>query len=456
MSVQLLEGDSVLVSFEVQSAAALHRLVGGDRPGSLRLLLAGLDGLAALTLAELSADAAVEVAAALLTAQDRLQALAVQAVAEVETRQLYRLAGSGSTGSWMDQQHASMPPAHVALARKLDRVPQLTARIAEGGISVDGAVDVARALDRLRPHLDRPDGLIDRQPAEQALAGVIGDGVRQLVAEGYGGVADTDPRLVRLRARLGELVVAPLPELARLEGAFLLLAEHLEPRLLRRALAVLVDALLPHQLAERSEDAHLHRGLELTRDPERSGWLLRGTLDDECGERLHTALTAAMATDPHNPTDTAARVPEDEVADEPPRRRSVTQRRHDGLNLLLGKLLGSTSLGSRGKARSSRTTPSRTASTRSRPSPTPSCSARSPTTTSTSAARPSASKTAACSTTPAGSTPPDSAAVCAGQAIRPVHSRRGGGWLDDADRLAAADHEPRLRVVISDHLVGFH
>ncbi|MCA1711173.1 MAG: hypothetical protein LC789_05850, partial [Actinobacteria bacterium] len=90
MSVDMVEGDSVLVSFQVQSAAALHRLVGGDRPGALRLLLAGLDGLAALTLAELSADAAVEVAAALLAAQDRLQALAVQAVAEVETRQLYR------------------------------------------------------------------------------------------------------------------------------------------------------------------------------------------------------------------------------------------------------------------------------------------------------------------------------------------------------------------------------
>ncbi|MCA1710658.1 MAG: hypothetical protein LC789_03045, partial [Actinobacteria bacterium] len=91
MSVDMVEGDRVLVSFEVQSsAAALHRLVGGDRPGALRLLLAGLDGLAALTLAELSADAAVEVAAALLAAQDRLQALAVQAVAEVETRQLYR------------------------------------------------------------------------------------------------------------------------------------------------------------------------------------------------------------------------------------------------------------------------------------------------------------------------------------------------------------------------------
>ncbi|MFN2524173.1 MAG: hypothetical protein ABR614_12805, partial [Mycobacteriales bacterium] len=200
MSVDMVEGDRVLVSFEVQSsAAALHRLVGGDRPGALRLLLAGLDGLAALTLAELSADAAVEVAAALLAAQDRLQALAVQAVAEVETRQLYRLAGADSTGSWMDQQHASMSKAHVALARKLDRVPQLTARIAEGGISVDGAVDVARALDRLRPYVDRPDGLIDGQPAEQAVGGVIGDGVRQLVAEGYGGVADTDPRLVRLR-----------------------------------------------------------------------------------------------------------------------------------------------------------------------------------------------------------------------------------------------------------------
>jgi hypothetical protein len=328
------------------SAETLRRVVhGAEQPEPLRLLLAGLDGLGALTPADLPPEVALQVAATLLVAQDRLQALALQAVADVETRDLYQLDGSGSTGAWVDQQMTSMPRSHVALARKLDRVPQLTARVAEGGISIDGAVLVARALDRLRPYVDRPDGVIDGQPAEQVLTAVLVDGVRQLVAEGYGGLADADPRLVRVRAELADILSFPLPELARMESAFLLLARHVEPRLLRRALAVLVDAVLPNQLAERSDDARACRGLELVRDPEGSGWLLRGSLDDECGERLHTAMTAVMATDPENADDTAAR----RCGDEFGHRRSATQRRHDALNLLLGKVLGSGVLGSRGK-----------------------------------------------------------------------------------------------------------
>lgn len=115
---------------------------------------------------------------------------------------------------------------------------------------------------------------------------------------------------------------------------------------------MLVDALLPNQLAERSEDAHDRRGLELIRHPDGSGWTLRGTLDDECGERLQIALTAEMATDPENVEDTAARQNDEALPEEtaaPARRRSPTARRHDALNLLVGKVLGSGALGSRSK-----------------------------------------------------------------------------------------------------------
>lgn len=330
--------------------AELYRLAsGGAQPEAhvaLQELDSALDRLASLSPAELAPALGLEVAAALLTAQDRVQALALRHVADVHTRDLHLLDAAPSTGTWVEEQHTSMPRSHVALAGKLERIPQVAARIAAGGISVDGGMLIGRALERLRPHVDRPDGSIDGQPAGQALPGVIVGGVCQLAGEAYGGLAEADPRVITLHTQLTQIATAPLTELARLESAFLLLARHVPARLLRRALAVLVDALLPNQLAERSHDAHARRSLELIRDPETSGWLLRGVLDDECGERLQTALTAAMSTDPENLADTADRQIGDQTT---PRRRSRTQRRHDALNLLLGKILDSRVLGSRGK-----------------------------------------------------------------------------------------------------------
>jgi hypothetical protein len=339
------------------SPDGLRRLLAEQAlPEPVRLLLAGLDGLAALPPAELTAEVAVQVAGVLLAARDRVQALALRAVADVDARDLYVLDASPSTGTWVVDQHTSMPRSHVDLARRLDRVPQVTARVAAGGITVDAAVQIARALDRLRRHMDRPDGLIDGQPTEQVLPGVLTDGICQLVGEALGGLAIDDPRLIGLHLDLIEIVSAPLPELCRLESGFLLLAAHVPQRLLAPALGVLVDALLPNQLAERSDDAHARRGLELRRDPSGSGWLLRGSLDEECGERLHTALSADMVTDPENATDTAAAAAERAApgagADPAPiaaSPRARTQRRHDALNVLLGRLLGSGVLGTRSK-----------------------------------------------------------------------------------------------------------
>jgi hypothetical protein len=139
-------------------------------------------------------------------------------------------------------------------------LPTLDAAVREGRLSVAVAERVGKALATLRRHLDRPGGLIDGQPAEQVLVGVIGHGVRDLTCQHLGGLAEDDPRLQPLLDQLAEIVQAPSSELARLEAAFVLLAGHLEPALLPDALATLVDACLPNELAKRAADAHSNRG----------------------------------------------------------------------------------------------------------------------------------------------------------------------------------------------------
>ena len=323
-------------------------------PVPLAMIVAGLDALSAESPADIPPAQALLVAQVLLVQQDRLKALALTRVADVDTRQLHVLDDSPSTAAWVAEQQTSMPRSDVALARKLARYPLLAARLAAGGLAMSGGVLVGRALDALRPHLDRPDGCIDGQPAEEALHGVIVDGVCSLVAEAAGGLADDDPRLVAIAAQVAEIAGRPATEQARLEEAFLLLARHVEPGQLKAALGQLVDALLPNLLAARAQDGHLNRGFDLDLDDDGAGWTVRGNLDLETGELLHTALTAAMATDPDNPMDTeaAAALREqdlDRYVDGCVEVRSRRQRRHDGLKLALRSLLESGALGVRGK-----------------------------------------------------------------------------------------------------------
>lgn len=172
----------------------LHE-VGVAMPAGLVFLLTGLDELEALTPADLPPEQALHVAAAVLVAHDRLRALALRQVADVERRQLHDLDGSPSTGAWVAEQQTSMTRAQVALARRLDQVPRVAARIAAGGLSLDGGVLLSQALSRLRPYVDRPDGLVDGQPAEQVVGAVLVDGICQLVGEARGGLADDDRAL---------------------------------------------------------------------------------------------------------------------------------------------------------------------------------------------------------------------------------------------------------------------
>jgi hypothetical protein len=323
-------------------------------PVPLAMVVAGLEAMAAQNPADLPGAQALLEAQVLLAQTDVMKALSLVRVADVDKRQLHTLDDSPSTSAWVAEQQTSMPRSDVALARRLDTYPLLGERLISGGLSLQGGVLISRTLGLLRPHLDRPDGRIDGQPSDEVLPAVIVNGISSLVAQARGGVADDDPGLLRLITELQDIAAQPVPELRRLEAAFLVLARCVEPADLKPCLDELAGALLPNVLAKKAEDGHSNRGVELRLKDDGSGWTLGGDLDLECGELLDTALNAAMATDPDNPFDTAldAKLREqgvDPYLDGCVEMRSKRKRRHDGLKLALRRLLDAGALGIRGK-----------------------------------------------------------------------------------------------------------
>ena len=326
----------------------------------LGLLVAGVAAVRGQCAVELPGAQALAEAAVLLAELEKLTAVSLARVADVHSRGLHSLAGSPSTCAWVAAQRVGLPAGFVALAKKLEAVPALAAAVAEGRLALPSAGKVATALDKLRRHTDRPDGLVDGQPGELAVRHVIVDGVLAMLAEARGGLGDDDRQLPALLAELTVIADLPGSQLGRLELALLLLAQHLEPGQLEQALDRLVDALLPQQLTDRCENAHQQRAFTMTRSYDGTGWqVTRGQLDAECGELLFTVLTAARATDPDNPADTAAwasrrcidaGVPADDPGVEARAPRSKVQRDHDALALGLRALLDSGALGTRGKA----------------------------------------------------------------------------------------------------------
>lgn len=332
-----VEVDLTLLSAEVAAvvaaAAALAAVVPSDVPGAT----------------------ALEDTRALLGLKEQLDALLLPRLRDVELRQLYELDALPSVGSWLEAQTTSVDRRQVVLARRLDRLPALRRELASGRLSMVGAQRVGAAVEKVRGFLDRPDGLIDGLPAEDVLDAVILRGVPQLFGEALGGLSDDDLRLRRLLAEMVAVQESGRPQVARVEEAFVALATRVETRSLPPALDQLVDALLPQRLEDLAARAHARRALALERNSDGCGWRLEGDLDDETGELLHTALAAAMATDPENVTDTA--LAEQARADgrDPygfsplPCPRKVWERRHDALTTVLRDWLGSGIAGSRGK-----------------------------------------------------------------------------------------------------------
>lgn len=333
------------------------------RPGGLSAPLEQLrravEGLRAQDAVDMPGPQALHECQVLLAELDRLKAVVLTRVADVDRRRLHELDDAPSTSTWIARQESGLDRGEVTLARRLDRFPHLADRVGDG-LSLDAATRIASALSRVRPLVDRPDGLIDGQPGEQVIAAVVLDGALAVICQAKGGLDEASPALRRLRAELTAIADGTAAsQLQRLERAFTVVAVNVEPAQLTGALATLVDALLPLQLEERSDQAHRDRGLTLTRQ-HGAGWLLRGELDDETGELLHTALMAARSADPENPVDTQvwrsardAGADTDDVMDRlgcAGAPRSRRQREHDALRLALRALLGSASLGERGKA----------------------------------------------------------------------------------------------------------
>ena len=316
------------------------RPAGPVLSGPAGLLVQAVRAVAAQDVLELPAAQAVAECSVLLGQLEALTTVVLARVADVDRRQLHALAGSPTVGTWLGSQQTSLDRGQVALARRLSGLPQVAAELAAQRLSVSTAQRLAAALCKLRRHVDRPDGLIDGQDGQQVVTAVLVDGVRQLICEAHGGLAEDSPLLASVMSQLAGIAGRPTCQLARLEAGFVLLAGHIEPGLLPSGLARLCDAVLPNELERRAEHGHDNRRFTMRRHDDGSGWVIvEGELDLECGELLHTVLAAELAADPDNPADTEkfTELRQDgwsseqdlPVCDGP---RSLRQRRHDALS----------------------------------------------------------------------------------------------------------------------------
>ena len=320
-------------------------------------LVAAVDAVLAQQPAELPGPQALADTCVLLAQVERLRAGLLGRIADVEHRKLHVIDGASSTSAWVEAQQTSLDRGEVALARRMSSLPRLEQALRDGQLSIAVAERVGRALAGLRRHLDRPDGQIGGQDGEQALVGVIGHGVRLMVCQALGGLADDDPRLDSLRDDLLAIVTSPESQFVRLEAAFVLLARHLEPALLPGALGQLIDALLPDELQKRAEDGHANRGFGIRLKDDGSGYVITDRdLDLECGELLQAVIDAELAVDPDCPADTEGfeklRAQGWQSGDELPAAagpRSRRQRRHDALRNGLRRYLDTGIAGLRDK-----------------------------------------------------------------------------------------------------------
>lgn len=158
------------------AATSARRRVGEPVELSLPVqdLLRAVQVVLAQAPVELPGPQALADAAAVLGAIEQLHVAALERVADVDARKLHVLAGAPSTSTWIAAQQSSMDRGEVALAKRLADLPRLQAAVRDGRRCVAVAERVGKALAKLRPHLDRPDGLIDGQPATSSCAPTAG------------------------------------------------------------------------------------------------------------------------------------------------------------------------------------------------------------------------------------------------------------------------------------------
>ena len=329
-------------------------LSGAVLSGAVLALRAAVRVLAEVDLSALSGPAVLAQTAAVLVEAQRLQAVGLAHLAEVDGRALHHLDGAPSTARWADRHGLETARGAVAVARRLRQFPAVGAALLSGRLPLTAAQQLQVTLARWRQHTDRPDALVDGQPGEAVLAAVLGDGIVMAVAAARGGyLSVTDPSLARLRADLTAIINTSDSQLARAEAALLVLAAHVEPGQLAGCLGGLADALLPQQLEGRVRRGRDRRYLRLVPDGD-GGYRISGQLDLACGERLFAVLAAELTRDPDAPADTAlARElreqgldPHDPELGAPDVPRSTGEQLHDALDHVLGRYLAAGLIGS--------------------------------------------------------------------------------------------------------------
>ncbi len=253
-------------------------------------LTAAVEQALAVVPTALAPQDAVARAESLLALQERLAAAALQAVADVERRDLWRERAAGSTRTWL----RTLPcgdRGQLSAARLLADRPLLATALADGQVSVRTATLIARELARVPACV----------PASQ-LEAVLVDGLGDLLRV-WAGAACLSPTAAqeaefdRRRQVLAAAVQAGLSDgwseaAGQLEPAFVVAARVLPPAELLPGLSVLVDALQPEAaVQDAAEQEYRSRGLTLRRLSD-GGWSLRAHLTDETGQLLHAELTA--------------------------------------------------------------------------------------------------------------------------------------------------------------------
>jgi len=271
--------------------------------GLVQRILDGVAVLETLDPTQLPDGQALAEAEALLGVGQRLRVLQLARLADADKRSLYGLRGFRSAATWLKQTQPDADTADLTMAKRLPEQPVVDAAVRTGTLSLRAARKVQASLRTCRPHVDRPDGLIDGQPAEALIVAAVGN-VLDLVCRQHAGLADDDSRVVELDRRLAQVLTDGGTQLHHLEQAFVILAEHLPVDVLKESLDELVYALVPNLLELAQQKAEAKRAFRV--EPTDSGWRVSGELTPECGERLITGLAAEARRDASNPLDTEA------------------------------------------------------------------------------------------------------------------------------------------------------
>ncbi|GAC1445232.1 MAG: hypothetical protein NVS3B26_11440 [Mycobacteriales bacterium] len=246
------------------------------------LLIHAVDGLLATRSVELAPTQALERLGTVLTEGERLAAVALDGMADLDNRELFVLDDAGSAAGWLRTRRTGGDPRRLALARRLAYHPHVREALVHGEIDVAIADKVCSALSYTPLEAD-----------EERLDAVVSDGARQVLQEVCGGrvtPGDTAQLDQLIEAALADTSSAPVN---RLEPIFVFLASRIVPAVLSRTLRDLAEALvLPSFNEEPADDEWLD--LQQVLD---GRWHVAGYLDAETGSVLNAELDRRMATD---------------------------------------------------------------------------------------------------------------------------------------------------------------